>query len=239
MKSSPYAVMRSHPVRGFFGVLAWPRSYLNILYLILGFPLGLAYFVFYVTGGALGIGLLIMTVGAGILLLLILAAQWLGVFERLLAVHLLGVPIAPGHTPWNEGEGLVRYLKDVLRNRTTWTGFAYLLLKFPLGLASWIVTVVSLSVVLGLIAAPVVDAFDGRIELWGWAPSTIQDLLVVSLIGVALIFPVLHLLNGLAWLWGRFARVMVGGPRPAAPAGARPAAPPVPSNGEPNLLPAF
>ena len=237
MKTSPYAVLRSHPVRGFFGVLAWRQSYLNIVYLILGFPLGLAYFVVYVTGGALGVGLLIVTVGAAILLLLILAAQWLGVFERLLAVHLLGVPIAPGHTPWNEGESLGRYLKAVLRNRTTWTGLLYLLMKFPLGLASWIVTIVALSVTLGLIAAPVVDAFGGELTLWRWVPVTTEELLLVSLIGLAMVVPVIHLLNGLAWLWGRFTRIMLGGQRPADPA--RAVAPPVPANGQPSLLPAF
>lgn len=237
MKTSPYADLGSHPLRGVFGVLAWRQSYLNIVYLILGFPLGLAYFVFYVTGGALGIGLLIVTVGAAILILLILAAQWLGVFERLLAVHLLGVPIAPGHTPWMEGESLGRYLKAVFRNRTTWTGLFYLLMKFPLGLASWIVTIVALSVTLGLIAAPVLDAFGGEITLWRGAPVTTQELLLVSLIGLALVVPVIHLLNGLAWLWGRFARIMLGGRRPAEPVRAE--TPPIPSNGQPTLLPAF
>lgn len=235
MKTSPYAAFWSHPLRGFFGVMTWRQSYLNIVYLILGFPLGLAYFVFYVTGGALGIGLLIVTVGAAILLLLILAAQWLGVFERLLAVHLLGVPIAPGHTPWNEGESVGRYLKDVLRNRTTWTGLVYLLLKFPLGLASWIVTIVVLSVTLGLIAAPIVDGFGGEVTLWLWAPATTEELLLVSLIGLALVVPVIHLLNGLAWLWGRLAKVMLGGRDPAGPVPARSR---LPANGHPSPLPA-
>jgi hypothetical protein len=236
MRSSPYAVISSHPFRGFFGVLAWRQSYLNIVYLILGFPLGLAYFVLYVTGGALGIGLLIVTVGAAILLLLILAAQWLGVVERLLAVHLLGVPIAPGHTPWNEGDSLARYLKAVLRNRITWTGLFYLLLKFPLGLASWIVTIVALSVTLGLIAAPLVDAFGGNVTLWYWTPVTTGELLLVSLIGLAMVAPVIHLLNGLAWLWGRFTRLMLGGSASAGPAPAAESR--LPANGQPSLLPA-
>ena len=34
----------------FFGVIAEPQSYINILYLLLAFPLGIAYFVFLVTG---------------------------------------------------------------------------------------------------------------------------------------------------------------------------------------------
>ena len=57
MRASPYATFSTHPLRGIFGILAWPRTYTNLVYLLIGFPLGLAYFVFYVVGGSLGIGL--------------------------------------------------------------------------------------------------------------------------------------------------------------------------------------
>ena len=76
----------------------------------------------------------------------------------------------------------------------------YLVLKSPLGLASWIVTVVALSVTLGLIAAPLVDAVGGNVTLWRSVPVTTEELLLVSLIGLAMVLPVIHLLNGLAWL---------------------------------------
>ncbi|MGH7563173.1 MAG: sensor domain-containing protein [Gemmatimonadota bacterium] len=218
MKTSPYAVMGTHPLRGLLGVVTWRQTYLNILYLLLGFPLGLAYFIFYVVGGSLGVGLFILLIGAVLLLLLILAAQWLGAFERLLAVHLLDVPIVPGHTAWRDGESLGRYLKVVLRNRTTWTGLVYLLAKFPLGLASWLVVVVAGSVTLALIGAPLVDAFGGDVNVWAWQPETMGEFLLLSLIGLALVVPVLHLFNGLGWLWGRFTRLMLGGPRPPDPA---------------------
>ncbi|MGH9334636.1 MAG: sensor domain-containing protein [Vicinamibacteria bacterium] len=214
MKTNPYAVMGTNPLRGILGVVTWRQTYLNIVYLVLGFPLGLAYFIFYVVGGSLGVGLFILMIGAVLLLLLILAAQWLGAFERLLAVHVLDVPIVPGHTAWRDGESLGRYLKAVLRNRTTWTGLLYLLAKFPLGLASWLVVVVAGSVTLALIGAPLVDAFGGDINLWTWHPETWGEFLLLSLIGLALLPLVLHLFNGLAWLWGRFTRLMLGGPRP-------------------------
>ncbi|MGH7549480.1 MAG: sensor domain-containing protein [Gemmatimonadota bacterium] len=234
MRTSPYTVMRTRPLRGFFGVVAWRQTYLNILYLLLGFPLGLAYFIFYVVGGSLGVGLFVLLIGAVLLLLLVLAAQWLGAFERLLAVHVLDVPILPGHTAWRDGESLGRYLKAALRNRTTWTGLVYLLAKFPLGLASWLVVVVAGSVTLALIGAPLADAFGGDINVWTWRPETMGELLLVSLIGLALVVPVLHLFNGLAWLWGRFARLMLGGPRPAEPH--RAAGTPATLNGLPNPL---
>ena len=46
----------------FFGVIAEPQSYINILYLLLAFPLGIAYFVFLVTGISVGAGLIIIWV---------------------------------------------------------------------------------------------------------------------------------------------------------------------------------
>ena len=47
-------------VRVFFGVVADPQSYLNIFYLLLAFPLGIAYFVFLVTGISVGTGLIVI-----------------------------------------------------------------------------------------------------------------------------------------------------------------------------------
>ncbi len=79
----------------FFGVVADAQSYLNIVYLLLGLPLGTAYFVFLVTGISLGFGLLVMWVGVPILVL-VLAGSWaLCQFERLLTVGLLKENIPP------------------------------------------------------------------------------------------------------------------------------------------------
>ena len=58
------------------GVAVDPRSYVNIFYLLLSFPLGLFYFVFLVTGISLGVGLTIIWVGIPILLL-VLGGSWL------------------------------------------------------------------------------------------------------------------------------------------------------------------
>ena len=48
----------------FFGVFAEPQSYLNILFLFLGLPLGITYFVFLVAGFSVGVGLVVIWVGA-------------------------------------------------------------------------------------------------------------------------------------------------------------------------------
>jgi hypothetical protein len=220
MRTSPYATFASNPVRGIFGILAWPRTYLNLVYLLIGFPLGLAYFVFYVVGGSLGAGLSILGIGLVILFLLILAAWALSLFERALANMLLGAEVpSPGHTATEEGGW--PWVKSVLGNPVTWKGLVFQLLKFPLGLASWIVTVVVLALVLGFIAAPVAIPFGGTIQMdpW-WVVDTQREAWIATAIGLAAVIPALHLLNGLAYLWALFARVMLGRrePRESVPA---------------------
>ncbi len=75
------------------------QTYLNVLYLIAAFPLGLAYLIFLVVGLALGFGLSFILVGVPILFG-VGAAWWrLGAFERELAIWWLGADIPPMPQP--------------------------------------------------------------------------------------------------------------------------------------------
>jgi len=216
MRTSPYASFSSNPLRAIFGILVWPRTYLNVLYLMIGFPLGLAYFVFYVVGGSLGVGLAILGIGLVILFLLILAAWALAHFERLLANALLGADV-PAPRPTAIAEGGWPWVKSVLANPVTWKGLAFQLLKFPLGLASWTVAVVVIALVGGFIAAPLVVEFGGTIQIdpW-WVADTPREAWIATAVGLAAVIPALHLLNGLAYLWALFARLMLGRREPQA-----------------------
>jgi hypothetical protein len=51
------------------------QTYVNALYLLLSFPLGVFYFVFLVTGLSLGFGLLVVWIGVPILIM-VLAGSW-------------------------------------------------------------------------------------------------------------------------------------------------------------------
>ena len=218
MRTSPYATFSTNPVRGFFGILAWPRTYLNLAYLLIGFPLGLMYFVFYVVAGSLGIGLSILGVGLVVLFLMILAAWALAHFERILANAMLGANV-PAPPPTATEEGGWPWVKSVFANPVTWKGLAFQILKFPLGLASWIITIVVMSVVLGFIFAPAALPFGGTIQIdpW-WVVDTQREAWIATAIGLAALLPALHLLNGLAYLWVLFARVMLGRRAPKEPA---------------------
>lgn len=212
----------TRPVSAYFGVLARPRSYTTLLYLLIGFPLGLAWFVLYVTGVSLGIGLFIVGFGAVILLLALLAARPLGVLERALAVHLLGADVPPADALPPLENGLLAWLRSAVSSRVTWTRLVFLLLRFPLGLASWIVTVVGLTLVGSFVFAPLGHALGGNVQL-GDRALVGGEVWLLSIAGLLLLPLAVHALNGLGFLWGRLARLLLG-TRPVPAGGAVPAA---------------
>ena len=207
----------------FFGVIAQPQSYVNIFYLLLGLPLGIAYFVFLVTGISVGASLIIIWVGVPILAL-VLAGSWaMGEFERILAVSLLkeelprsirGSPTLTGDQNLSSVErlfvGAWRRLKSHLTNRLTWTVMLYLFLKFPVGIASFVVAVTLVSLTAGLLGAPFYYWVDDGIDLGIWQVDVLWEALVLTLAGIPTVFVALHLMNGAAFLSGRLARVMLG-----------------------------
>ncbi|MCK5645321.1 MAG: sensor domain-containing protein, partial [Anaerolineales bacterium] len=70
----------------FFKVVLSKQAYLNLLYLLAAFPLGIFYFVFLISGLSTGISLVIIWVGIPILLLVGIAWWGLANLERIMAI---------------------------------------------------------------------------------------------------------------------------------------------------------
>lgn len=199
---NPFAVV--------FGPLVWARTYGRLLYLLLCLPLGVAYFVFYVTGASLGVGLALLLAGLVILLAVVLGSVPLGMFERMLAIHLIGEPVPSGGFTSPDGKNFWAWLKETLKNRVTWTSMAFLVSKFPLGLVAWVATIVALSVSVATTAAPLVMRFGGNVDFGFWAPTTPSEAMVLVPVGLAMIVLSAHLVNGMGWAWGKYAGLMLG-----------------------------
>lgn len=205
-------------MKKFFGVVIEGRTYLNFLYLLLAFPLGLFYFVFLVTGISLGIGLVIIWVG--VLILLGVFAAWYGMatFERWLAINLLHEEIPPMEKQDLSSMTLWQKFVYTLKNPVTWKGLAYLFARFPLGIFSFVVLVTLVALSVSLIAAPAYYPFvQPTIDFnWNgavyqpWLIDTLPKALVACLVGLLIGVGSLHVFNGLAWVSGKFARVMLG-----------------------------
>lgn len=203
------------------------RTYSNLLYLMLAFPLGLAYFIFLAVGLPLGLGLTIIWIGI-LVLALVFAGSWgLAGLERQSAIHLLGARVPPRTPPpVQEEQSVWRKLYAFYTNPVTWKGIAFLLLKFPLGIVTFIALVTLLAITAAFLFAPFIVATvdygweEGwsnfgedvylDVDYWGWQVDTLPEAFICSGFGLVLLFVSLNLLNGLAFLWARTSEVLLG-----------------------------
>jgi signal transduction histidine kinase len=215
------------------GVIRHGRTYLNILYLLLAFPLGLTYFITLIVGFSVGFGTAVIGIGLIILLAMLWATSIMASFERLMARILLRIDIAAPST-WRSANASWRaQLQAFFRRPVFWKSLVYLLLEFPFGVLSFCLTVTLLSVSLSLVVYPLITAIGLTIGshsgstgdfqpdtlvllIWRdipqpWAPILDTLLLVATpALGVALTAATFHALNGMAYGWGRFAHLMLG-----------------------------
>lgn len=202
----------------FFTVAVRPRTYGNLLYLWLGFPLGLAYFVGLTVGISTGLPLSLLWIGLAILLVTFLAAWGAAGFERQLAIHLLGADV-PERVTSPVSDRLLSRLGALLRSAALWKGMAFLFLKFPVALATWVVSLVSLVVPLAFALVPfawLVDPEGFHVGVGFWQPTSFLGTLPFGLAGVLGLLVALHLQNGMGWLWARIAEGMLGSTVPGA-----------------------
>ena len=201
-------------VKQFFGVAARRETYLSITYLLLSFPLGTAYFVFLVTGLLLGLSLLIIWIGIPILLFMIVAWWGLVVFERQLAIWLLHVDIPPISRDTASGQSAWVRLKVHLSNPLTWKGLAYLFARFPLGIFSFVVAFTLIALTGALVFAPLTYTNpESQMYIFSWQIDTLNEAVICSIVGLGVGLISMHLMNGLAFVSGRFTSLMLGAAR--------------------------
>ncbi|HMK91973.1 MAG TPA: sensor domain-containing protein, partial [Thermoleophilia bacterium] len=219
----------------FFGVIARPASWTNLVYLALTFPLGLFYFVFLVTMLSVGIGLVIVWVG--IFILGLTAACWwaFAAFERHLADGLLGTHLAPSPRPWEGVDGTWSRIKAHFSAGATWKDLVYLFLKFPLGVATFVIVVTLGAASLSLIGAPfyyryqvttVGSTVHHGIYFGVWTVDHLWEALVLVPIGVLALIVSFHAFNGLASMWRALGRGLLPPATGRPPEAAQVAAPP-------------
>ena len=129
---------------------------------------------------------------------LVFAGIWgLAAFERVQAIYLLGARIPPMGPPVKElPEGFFQRIGAFFKNPVTWKGMTYLLVKFPLGVLTFVSLVTLLSISAALLLAPFYYQWPGIDMLW-WQVDTLGEALVCSAIGLMTLFVSLNLLNGL------------------------------------------
>jgi hypothetical protein len=201
----------------FIRVMVDLQAYLNVFYLVVAFPLGVFYFVFLVTGLSLGLSTLIIWVGIPILLLVSIGWATLASLERYMTIHWLKEDISLSTSLLKKSSDILTRIKGLFADPLTWKGMIYLFLKFPLGIATFVVMIVMVSLTLVFLTAPItykfLPDFQAGISLGSalpaWQIDSMYDALIGMFLGLVLWPLTLQVTNGLAWAHAKFARLML------------------------------
>ncbi len=202
------------------------------------FPLGIVYFVLLTVGFSTGVPLLVVGVGLPILLVLLVVVVELATFERTLVGALLRVDVPPAAAE-TEGSRWVRTKRLVTDVRTwkaaAYLLSVFVFGNVTITLLSSLLATSASFVFAPLYYrdAPVtahafgpIPSGDLTLDLsfgWdnllvgltttvrvgSWQIETLLGALLVAGLGCVLLLCSLQLFNVLAWLWGRYARVML------------------------------
>jgi uncharacterized membrane protein len=192
----------------FFGVVADPRTYASMFYMVLALATGIFYFTWVAVGVSMSFGLAVLIIGIPFVILYFGSVRVLSLVEGRIVEVMLGerMPRRPLYS--ERGKPLLERIKDMFIDPRTWSTQLYFLLLLPLGIAYFTFVVTGLSVSLSLIAAPVllllgyadVVQMDG-INLhpqWAWP--------IALVVGTVLLFAVLHGVRAIGRLHGQLAK---------------------------------
>lgn len=206
----PKRPVRRTAIGQFFGVYGDPRAWTSLFFMLLSIVTGVLYFSVTVTGASLSLGLLILIVGIPILLLFLGFERVLALVEGRIVEGLLGVrmPRRPRYPA--TGVPMLERIKDMLKDRRTYTTMLYFLLMLPLGVAYFTVAVVGVTVSAALVAAPFAFVLEdmGMIQLSSgisWQPSLALGI-VAAAGGVLMATLLLHLARGVGIVHGALAK---------------------------------
>lgn len=199
----------------FLGVFLDPRAYTSLFFMLLALLTGILYFVFTVVGLAMSAGFSVLIIGVPFFLLFVAVGRAVSLAEGRLIEALTGVrmPRRPVYPP--SSRSLWARVGDMLKDRRTWSAFAYFLLMLPLGMIYFVIALFGLTLSVGLTILP----FLGIAQRFGWFGGHLQvnpewmgslPMLPVEVLGGALLFTsLMHLARGIGRVHARFAKTLL------------------------------
>lgn len=116
----------------------------SLLYMFLNFGLGIAYFTFMLIGYTLGFSLSLIWIGLPLLAMMLVLTRRLANLDRWMAGKMLGIKQADIPDDLNiQNANPLHVVGAHLTSATTWQSAVYLMMKFPLGMVSMTMGVLS------------------------------------------------------------------------------------------------
>ena len=206
----------------FFGVIADPRAWGALFYLLFGLVTGIAYFTWVVAGLAMSMGLSVLIIGLPFIVLFFGSVRSFALLEGRLVEAMLGVrmPRRPPYPPQKRDMSLFQRIGAMFTDPRSWSSMLYGLLQLPLGIFYFTLIVTWLAVSMSFIAAPVLKLVavlgDWDVGTCVGAPWWICDSVgwlnswggatVLCVLGLLLFFLLLHVVRGLGHLHGLLAK---------------------------------
>jgi uncharacterized membrane protein len=208
----PAPAPRRSALGRFFGVVADPRTYGALFYMLLALATGIFYFTWTITGASMSAGFAVLIIGIPFVILFIGSTRILSLVEGRIVEVMLGerMPRRPLYS--ERGQPLLQRIGAMFTDPRTWSTLLYFVAMLPLGIAYFTVAVTLLSVSVALIASPILAWIGmGHGGLWidDVQVTTYLDLWQLPLlfvVGVLLLFGTLHLARGIGRLHGLFAK---------------------------------
>ena len=195
----------------FFGVIAEPRTYAALFYMLLSVATGIFYFTWVVTGISLSAGLAVLIIGVPFAILYFGSVRVLSLVEGRLVETMLGerMPRRPLYS--ERGRPLLERIKELFTDPRTWATQLYFLLMLPLGILYFTVAVTLLAVSLSFVLAPVGALFGLPVGFY-WDDGYLGGywlLPILFVLGVLLLFATLHLARGIGHMHAQLAKHML------------------------------
>lgn len=111
-----------------FGIVADPRAWGSLLYMLLALITGIIYFSWAVTGISLSIGLSILIFGLPVAIIFLLSVKGISFLEGRLVEGLLGVQMPRRMSFTRPGMKFIDRLKYLTSDRYTWLSILYMIL---------------------------------------------------------------------------------------------------------------
>ncbi|HJR72958.1 MAG TPA: sensor domain-containing protein [Luteimonas sp.] len=200
----------------FFGVIADPRAYAALFYMLLSLATGVFYFTWVVTGLSLSLGLSVLIIGLVVPIVFFGTVRVLALVEGRIVEVMLGerMPRRPLYA--DRERPLLQRIGAMFTDPRTWSTLLYMLLMLPLGVAYFTIAVTGIATSIALVAAPVIlvlssfGVVDGDFYIGGdtvLPPALMLPLAAV--LGVLLPFVLLHIARGIARLQGALAKSLL------------------------------
>ena len=207
------AKQNSSPLGRFFGIYADPRAWGSLLYMLIAFVTGIAYFTWAVTGLSISISFVIFIFGLPVALLFLLSVRGVAWLEGRLVEALLGVRMPRRQLFAPQNAKLIERIKALVVDKHTWLSMLNMILQFVFGTVYFVVLVTVFAFAASFVALPVVqevlnvpviefsNSVDYFLPQWGYPLAMLGGILLWTVM--------MHLVKWVGGLHGRYAKALL------------------------------